>query len=232
MNRMPALPGRPGRTARILSAALILGAALAAVSPAARAGEGEFEFAIIDSGNRTTISVGDLERLDGVNRLQDQARASGQAVFWFSKGGEDYVVRDPQVVERARAIVAPMQELGKKQGKLGAKQGRIGARQGQLGALEGRAGALQARIAIAGLAGGDAKDRAELDEMRAELRELRRQLDDLADEQRALGAEQRELGAQQRALGRQQAGIRNGVVADLRELAEDAIASGAAQRLP
>lgn len=189
-----------------------------------------FEYALIEDGSNTTLAVGSHDHWDGIGRLQKEVRSTGRPVFWFSREGREYVVRDQKYVNRARTIVEPISALGQKQGRIGAKQGAMGARQGELGALQARAAVLQARIAL-GSAFGDRKQRAEYDALKADLRDLTRQMDDLNREQRALGTRQRILGDQQAVLGRQMADATKSVQSQLRTLSEDALDSGAAQEL-
>lgn len=190
----------------------------------------DFDYALIEDGSNTTLAVGDQDHWDGIGRLQKEVHSTGRPVFWFSREGREYVVRDPKIVSRARTIVEPISTLGQKQGEIGARQGAMGARQGQLGALQARAAMLQTRIAL-GSAFGDRKQRAEYDALKADLRDLTRQIDGLGREQKALGARQRILGDQQAVLGRRMADATKSVQSQLRSLSEDALASGAAQEL-
>lgn len=66
--------------------------------------------------------------------------------FWFRSGGKDYVVSDPALVARARALHQPMEELGGRMGALGGEMGEVGRRQGDIGRQQGDVGRKQGEI--------------------------------------------------------------------------------------
>ncbi len=178
--------------------------------------------------------------LQGENKSVGFSTSSGQwdrvrtlqrgdeALVWFVRDGQEYVIRDPALLAEVKRAYRPVMELGERQGSLGSDQGELGTEQGELGARQGRLGAEQGELAaqqavlaaeLARLAAdraarefdGDGLSDAErrrieerTREVRAEMETLREQIDDLGDRQRALGDEQRELGARQRALGERQ----------------------------
>ena len=79
MTTFQALPGHRGRIAPLLLAVLVLAGGLARPRPAAASDD--FEFAVIDSGERTTLSMGDLDHMDALGRLRDEARTTASAVL-------------------------------------------------------------------------------------------------------------------------------------------------------
>lgn len=146
-------------------------------------------------------------------------------------------------------------ELGADQGKLGEKQGQLGAQQGQLGAKQAEFAAQMAALAAdhARLqaqrmaAGHDASEDFEaqeaaieekmhrleprIEELGRQQEELGRQQEELGHQQEALGSKQEALGAQQEDFGRQQEEAARRAQGQLRELFDDAIARGLAERV-
>jgi len=144
-------------------------------------------------------------------------------------------------------------ELGAQQGELGARQGELGAQQGALGAQQAKLAAQMAALAAdqASLharrmaAGRDDDEGFETEEAEIERRmepledrmeELSRQQEQLGEKQEALGSQQEALGSKQEALGetqealgRRQEEAARKAQAQLRELAERAVAEGLAE---
>jgi hypothetical protein len=196
-------------------------------------GDMSFGWAVFDPDDGSTTCNTDG---DEVSALQRVLRHEHAPVLWFRLDDRSYVVRDPDLVARATLIAKPVRELGRRQGELGAKQGRLGGRQAALGggqaALAVRQAALSARLArIAAL---DRNDESTLDERRR----IERALSDLGAQQGALGAEQGPIGAQQGELGRvqgelgrEQARASRQAGVEMRDLAEQAIRDGKAERV-
>ena len=146
-------------------------------------------------------------------RRAEAYRSGDGPLLYVRQDGVGYLIRDAAFLRRAEAIVAPQQELGRRQGALGDQQGELGRRQGKLGAEQGRLGARMADSTP-------------------------RQMSELGEQQAALGRQQAQLGEQQAALGRQQAelGKQQAHLAELakpqfRALVADAIKRGVAQRV-
>lgn len=197
-------------------------------SSSGHAARDESEYAIIERGSKTTLSVSGDGDWSTIGDLQDEVRESGRPLLWFSLDARQYVVRDRALVGKARAIVEPINALGVEQGKLGAMQGELGRRQGELGRIQGRLGALEGRLA--GMAPDlDPQERAEREALEREVHELSAQVGVIAREQREMGARQGDLGRRQGELGREQARAAKRATADLRTLAESAIADGKAE---
>jgi beta-lactamase regulating signal transducer with metallopeptidase domain len=95
-------------------------------------------------------------------------------------------------------------ELGKQQGELGAQQARLGAEQAALAAEHAN---LVARRAADRGDGQDLDDRARRAELEARREELSARMRELGERQRALGERQAELGRPQAELGREQAAL-------------------------
>jgi bla regulator protein blaR1 len=213
------------------------------------AGE-SWAFVTGDGSMTMHLSHGDPDR---IRRL----RTGKEPIFWFERDGKAYVIRDPKVLDRIGAMLAPQRELGDKQGALGekqgalgekqgdigARQGDLGARQGELGAKQAELGAEQARLASEQIRSERGHDEKMAEDFEAQHRELEAQMEKLSDEmealgrqmeemgrqQEALGDQQEALGREQEALGRQQEEMMRRIEDDLRRLMDESIQSGAAQ---
>jgi bla regulator protein BlaR1 len=198
------------------------------------------------SGDRTSMRGSSSD----ARRVRERF-ANGEPVFWFTRDGQELIVRDPATLKAIDALLAPQRELGRRQGELGAKQGEIGARQGAIGAKQGELGARQGRLGVeqARLAAeraraeGGAHDAVERDrirtreaELRADMEALQREMEalgqqmaDLGRQQEPLGRQQAELGRQQAELGRQQKELSRRIEEDLGVLMDQLVKSGVAQ---
>lgn len=140
-------------------------------------------------------------------------QAGSAALLYVRQDGAAYVIRDPAILRRADAIMAPQRALGRAQGVLGKQQGELGGRQGALGAEQGRLGTLMANSTP------------------RQMGELGRQMGELGHRQAALGEQQAALGRRQAALGREQARLAELAKPQFRALVADAIRRGLAQRV-
>jgi beta-lactamase regulating signal transducer with metallopeptidase domain len=167
------------------------------------------------------------------------------AGFWFTRGGVEYVVRDPGLLARVDALLKPQADLGTQQGQLGERQGALGAQQGALGAKQGALGAkqgalgakqaaLSARMAArAGHRDDEARLKAleaEMDALDEEMEALGQEMEALGSEQEVLGQQQEELGAQQERLAERQQAAQREAAAAVERLKDEALAKGLAKR--
>ena len=197
-----------------------------------------YGFALID-GDSVIVNGSDSDA-DAVSRL----RKADEPILWFRRGSKSYVVRDRSYIQRAKAIYAPVSELGKQQGELGGEQGRLGGQQGGLGARQGSLGMRQGQLAAeqAKLAAeqaaldlqpNDDKRRAEFEAKQARLQasedDLARQQDELGRQQDALGKQQDALGEKQDALGKRQEQATDQANRQIGALIDEALAKGVAQ---
>ena len=53
--------------------------------------------------------------------------------IWFQRDEKSYIIRDQAIIDRARQLWAPQEELGKKQEALGKQQEELGRQQEALG---------------------------------------------------------------------------------------------------
>jgi hypothetical protein len=74
----------------------------------------------------------------------DAARKVAKGPFlWFTHDGKSYIVDDPAIVAKIRAMYTPMQELGKQQEELGQKQELLGKQQEALARAQEEAGSVK-----------------------------------------------------------------------------------------
>lgn len=207
-------------------------------------------FVVFVDGNRTTMSgsTADIERA----RRQ---RRNGERLMWFRHDGREYVVRDPRVVDEAIAIWVPVNELGNEQGRVGGEQGELGAKQGALGAKQGELGAEQGRLGarqgVLGARQGElAAQQAQLERTETGRRPYEKERQDIENEMEALDREMRQLtskmeelnkpmeelndqmkvlGKEMEILGRKMEEASKKANADMRQLLERLVSTGAAE---
>jgi len=188
---------------------------------------------------------------DDQDEVRDLQRKIGGDFIWFIHSGNSYVVRDSATFQRAIALYAPMEELGREQEELGRQQEALGRKQEDLGKqqeavrvkvptdLEARLKRVEDEIRQLG---PDASQE-DLGRLQGELGDIQGYIGDLqsraGDEQGKLGDKQGELGAQQGELGRKQGelGRRQGEIAreaarKMQTILTQALANGKAQRAP
>ena len=146
-------------------------------------------------------------------RVAQRYRGERGPLLYVRDNGAAYVIRDPALLRRLEAVMAPQRELGRRQGALGEQQGELGKRQARLGAEQARLGAQMA---------SSTADR---------MRELGAQQGELGRRQAALGAQQSALGARQAEMGRDQARLARLAQPQIRALVAEAIRRGVAQRV-
>lgn len=155
---------------------------------------------------------------DGDMARARRYRRSGEPMLWFRRDGQEYVVRDPNVLREVDALWQPVGRLGAEQGRigaqqgaLGAEQGRHGARQGKLGAQQGvigaRQGAVAARLGLLAAREGEGVSASERREIAREREALDRQMRELDREMEALTRDAREDASPMRELGDEMAGL-------------------------
>lgn len=176
-------------------------------------------YAIIEgSGDDITFS-GDW---NGNRKAElDAARKVAKGPFlWFTHDGKSYIVTDPAVVAKIRAMYKPMEALGQQQEALGKQQEELGRQQEELGRQQEQAATVrvpdlskemaQSDAALAKLKAeqGQEMSQEKLGEMQEKLSEMQARLGELQGEAGArqgdFGARMGELGRQQGALGAQQ----------------------------
>jgi len=183
--------------------------ALAPIQAAGAESADRLSYVLFSGGAHSNTGSGDLRDFQLAQRL----RTGDAPMLYVRQDGAAYVIRDPAILRRAEAIMAPQQELGRRQGELGRQQGELGRRQGELGREQGRLGRLMADARV------------------SEVGDLGRQQGELGRRQGELGRQQGELGRRQGALGREQARLAELARPQFRALVAEAIRRGVAQRV-
>jgi len=214
-----------------------------------------------------TIAHGDVDEGDSATGAHDEVLAihtgksriaidSGKLLpaqagdyIYFQHDGKPYLIQDPHIIAQARALLAPMEELGREQKALGEQQALLGAKRRAL-ATEQRAvkidspdfkrevEEIQNTIKHANLAEVSAEiDQKTLAELQSHLGEIQSRVGALQSEldlqESRFGEKEGELGVQQGKLGEQLAHLaeqRQKIVEDVRSqlkpLIEQAIRDG------
>jgi hypothetical protein len=110
-----------------------------------------FSFHFSDDGESYAIVEGTGSNITfsgdwGNNRKAelDAARKVAKGPFlWFTHNGKSYIVDDPAIVAKIRAMYKPMEDLGRQQGLLGKQQEALGKQQEELAREQEQAGAVK-----------------------------------------------------------------------------------------
>ncbi|MGN2248694.1 M56 family metallopeptidase [Frateuria sp. GZRe14] len=191
----------------------------------------------------TTIINGNDADISAARHLQ----RGNAPLVWFRHAGKAYVVHDPAVVARAKAIYAPVTELASEQGRLAGEQGRLAGQQAGLAARDAAFAGEQADLAreaaeIAAQAvevnpgpdegasrAREARQHA-LEQRQAELEQRHAALQkEIAGQQRDLEAQQAAFGKQQQALAEHQQEVSRKAELQMQQLLEEAVRNGKAQ---
>ena len=204
----------PLRTSRIaLSALAALAAPILFVAPAGTASAAEssdrLSYVFMAQGGRDSSMSGSTEDYRRAKAL----RSGSEGLLYFRQDGTAYVIRDAETLRQAKAIFAPQEAMGRRQGELGSRQAALGTRQARLGAEQARLGIQQA------------------DATPQRAGELGRQQAALGRQQDQLGQQQDVLGKEQSALGREQERLGHIAQGELRTLIAEALRRGVAQRV-
>ena len=185
----------------------------------------------------------------------ERHRNGSEGLLWFRRGGQEYVVRDPALLQRVEDAFAPLGAigaemgalggrqgaLGGRQGEIGAKQGALGSRQGALGLKQGELGARQSALVAKRVRGGLSDQEraalgqelaaveAEMEGIGRQMEELAREMERLAEPMEDLGRQMEEYGRQMEALGAKMEAAAQRADAELRTLMDEAIRTGRAQ---
>ncbi len=212
-----------------------------------------------DRQPRYVVLTGDdRSHMSGTHEDVERARSfrkGDEPLLWFKDARGEFVIRDPAMVREVEKIWSPVGELGARQGRLGAQQGALGARMGELGAKQGGLGAAHASVGARHAALGlrhaklasleppaSEARRAALDKARQELDEEMRAIDreiktlnarmrEFEKPMRELSAEMEALGREMDTLGKELEQAATGAEAEMQQLFDRAIASGAAEKV-
>jgi hypothetical protein len=125
--------------------------------------------------------------------------------LWARRSGAEWLIRDPKILARARALAAPLDELGQEMAPLGKKQGKLGEKQAELGRQ-------MRELSADPEHNGDA------------MAALGRKMTEIGDRQSAIGREQQAIGKRMEAAAHE-------LEDKLGALVDEARAAGLAQKL-
>ncbi len=235
----------------------------AAVAPAAEASEGsgqhhsrrngfsygygfddEERFVIVSGKTDAFTMSGSVQDARHVEKLKNQIPGD---FIWFQRDEKSYIIRDQATIDRARALWAPQDELGRKQEELGKQQEALGKQQEELGKkmeevrvnlpdITAELDRLKAKLQKL----GSSATMEQVGDLQSEIGDLQSKIGDiqskageqqgkLGEEQGKLGEEQGKLGEQQGELGRQQAELAEKATREMKELLDNAIKNGTAK---
>jgi beta-lactamase regulating signal transducer with metallopeptidase domain len=207
----------------------------------------EQRFVIVSGATDALTMSGSSEDARHVEKLKKQIAGD---FIWFQRDEKSYVIRDQAIVDRARKLWAPQEELGKRQQALGKQQEELGKQQEALGKRmeEARVSVPdmtatldKLRAELKQLSSGATQDQigkiqSEVGELQSKIGEVQSRAGDqqskLGEEMGALGEKQGKLGEEQGELGRQQGELAQRAVREMKELLDEAIKKGTAQPEP
>jgi beta-lactamase regulating signal transducer with metallopeptidase domain len=206
-----------------------------------------------DDDQRFVIVTGKSDSLtmsgsiDDVHHIEKLRKSIPGDFLWFERDGTSYIIRDQAIIDRAKKLWAPQDELGRKQDELGKQQDALGKQQDELGAQMEKV-----RVNVPDLTGELDKLKAELkalgpnatmdqlSQLQSEMGDLQSKMGDiqsqageqqekLGQQMEALGEKQEKLGNQQEELGRQQEEQSRKASEELKQILDEAIKKGTAQ---
>ncbi len=89
---------------------------------------GDTSFVMINPGRHSATTIAD-------DVADDLRQKYGDNFIWFRQNGKDYLITDPQTIQRVKATHDAMEALDKKQEELGQQQEAIGEQQAAIGQL-------------------------------------------------------------------------------------------------
>jgi beta-lactamase regulating signal transducer with metallopeptidase domain/predicted nucleic acid-binding Zn-ribbon protein len=171
--------------------------------------------------------------------------------LYYEHQGHAYVIDDPALVAKAKALYAPIDELGRQQEALGKKQEELGGQQEELGRKQEQASVptpdiskemaeLNKAVAKLDAKKGSTVSQDELADIEGKLGDIQGRLGELqgkmgeqmgrlGDMQGKLGEEQGKLGEEQGRLGEQQGKLAEAADRKLKLMFEESIHSGKAR---
>jgi bla regulator protein blaR1 len=204
----------------------------------------EQSFVIVSGKSDSLTMSGTREDAGHVEELRKKIPGD---FIWFRRDERSYIIRDQSAIDRARALWAPQDELGKKQEALGKQQEALGKQQEELGKKMDRV-----EVKVPDMTQQIEKLQAELKQMnsgatveqvghiQSEIGELQSRIGEvqsqageqqskLGEQMSALGEKQGKLGEQQGELGRQQGELAKQASRQMKQLLDQAIKNGTAQ---
>jgi hypothetical protein len=99
-------------------------------------------YAIIDGSDDNITFSGEWSG-DRKAELEAARKVAKGPFLWFTHAGKSYVVTDPAIIAKIRAMYKPMEALGQQQEALGKQQEALGKQQEELGREQEAAGAVR-----------------------------------------------------------------------------------------
>lgn len=228
-------------TAACAAAFTSMTTAAAAESPSRRAvrpGTGVVsEWAYFNPARGTTSLNMELDRIVSLSRAW---RREGGELLWFRSGGQGYLVRDPEILARARAVLQDQRDLDPEIEAAERRSKSIEAREERLDREEERLEEQLERIenerdAIhdrrSSNRGGDfrERDRQRLSELRRAADAIRERMEALSPRRKAIDDELAVVSRQEQVLDRRQQALEARSDAAMLRLCREVLAAGRAQ---
>jgi beta-lactamase regulating signal transducer with metallopeptidase domain/predicted nucleic acid-binding Zn-ribbon protein len=216
------------------------------VGPVTKISTGDFsDRFVIVSGDSPIAMSGNSQDLEHATALRSKINGD---FIWFQRDEKSYVIRDQAVVNQAKVLFKPEQDLGEKQQALGKQQQALGDQQRALGDkmrdvhvavpdVSADLEKLEAQLKQLSASGGTQQQvgdvERQLGEVMRKLGQTQSQAGDqdrqIGEQMRQLGDQQRTLGDQQRDFGHQQRDAAQQARTQLKQLLDEAISKGTAQ---
>ena len=207
----------------------------------------EDRFVIVSGKSDSLTMSGSSQDARHAERLKKQIPGD---FIWFQRDERSYIIRDQATIDRARALWAPQEELGRKQEELGKQQEELGKQQEELGSkmeqvrvnvpdMTAELDRLKAKLQKLGPKAtmdqiGDIQ--SEIGELQSKIGEIQSQAGEqqskVGELQSALGEKQGKLGEQQGELGRQQAELAEKATREMKQLLDESLKNGSAKPEP
>ena len=205
-------------------------------------------YALVSGSGSYTYS-GDWNQMGSLDSIRKGVHGD---FIYYRHDGKSYVIDDPAIVARAKALYAPIEALGKEQEVLGKQQEALGKQQEALGRLQSNvkiqnpdlsketAALDKALQQMKDLQSGKEVDRESLAKLQEQIGEIQGRLGELqgeageqqgkfGDEQGKLGEEQGKLGEEQGRLGEKQGKLGEAAHRQIVPMIQQAIQEGKAR---
>jgi beta-lactamase regulating signal transducer with metallopeptidase domain len=216
------------------------------VGPVTKISTGDFgDRFVIVSGDSPIAMSGNSQDVEHATALRSKINGD---FIWFQRDEKSYVIRDQAVVNQAKVLFKPEQDLGEKQQALGKQQQALGDQQRALGDkmrdvhvavpdVSADLEKLEAQLKQLSASGGTQQQvgdvERQLGELMRKLGQTQSQAGDqdrqIGEQMRQLGDQQRTLGDQQRDFGHQQRDAAQQARTQLKQLLDEALSKGTAQ---
>ena len=100
-------------------------------------------YAIVDSGPGKNVTFSGDWNWDRRGEIDAARKVAKGPFLWFTHEGKSYIVTDPAIVAKIRAMYKPMEALGRQQQLLGQQQGTLGKQQQDLERAQEEAGVVR-----------------------------------------------------------------------------------------